>query len=134
MHHLKVTSSFFIVDCGRRSISTAMGRLRPEIRPPIERATTVFYSYFVDNYRVSSLHPFDVISVFIVAENGGKTISAARGRVRPKMTSPFDFLTQIWYRSALDFIRLSFIVQKIFDVVYLLAKCTLKVLGKKYFP
>jgi hypothetical protein len=32
-----------------------------------------------------------------------KTISAARGRVRPEVTSPFDSLTPIWYRSALDF-------------------------------
>jgi hypothetical protein len=35
------------------SISTARGRLRPEMRSPVDRATTVFYSCFVDNYRLS---------------------------------------------------------------------------------
>jgi hypothetical protein len=36
------------------------------------------------------LYPFDVISAFLIAENDRKTISAARGRVRPEVKSPFD--------------------------------------------
>jgi hypothetical protein len=51
----------------------------------------------------SILYRFDVISAFVIAENGRKTISAARGRVRPEVKSPFDCLTPIWYRSVLEF-------------------------------
>jgi hypothetical protein len=53
MHSLKVTPIFLIVDYGGISISTARGRLTPELTPPVDRATTVFYSYFVDIYRLS---------------------------------------------------------------------------------
>jgi hypothetical protein len=35
------------------SISTARGRLTPEVTSPVDRATTVFSSCFVDNYRQS---------------------------------------------------------------------------------
>jgi hypothetical protein len=49
------------------------------------------------------LNRFDVINAFAIAENGAKTISAYRERVRPEMKSPFDFLTPIWYRSVLEF-------------------------------
>jgi hypothetical protein len=55
MHHFKVIiHPFFIVNYGEMSISTARGRLRPEVTPPVDRATTVFYSCFVNNYRLSS--------------------------------------------------------------------------------
>jgi hypothetical protein len=37
------------------------------------------------------------------AENGGMTISAARGRARPEMTSPFDSLTPICIGWPLEF-------------------------------
>jgi hypothetical protein len=33
------------------------------------------------------------MSAFLIAENGGKTITAARRCVRPEVTSPFDSLT-----------------------------------------
>jgi hypothetical protein len=52
----------------------------------------------------SILYRFDVISAFVIAENGRKTISAARGRVRPEVKSPFDILTPIRYRSVLEFV------------------------------
>jgi hypothetical protein len=51
----------------------------------------------------SILYRFDVISAFVIAENGRKTISAARGRVRPEVKSPFDCSTPIWCRSVLEF-------------------------------
>jgi hypothetical protein len=51
----------------------------------------------------SILYRFDVISAFAVAEIGRKTISAARGRARPEVKSPFDCLTPIWSRSVLEF-------------------------------
>jgi hypothetical protein len=53
MHSLKVTPVFLIVDYGGISISTARGRLTPEVTSPVNRATTVFYSCFVDTYRLS---------------------------------------------------------------------------------
>jgi hypothetical protein len=53
MHRLKVTPIFLIVDYGGMSISTAMGRSTPEVTSPVDRATTVFYSCFVDIYRLS---------------------------------------------------------------------------------
>jgi hypothetical protein len=42
-----------VVNNGGLSISAARGRLRPELRSPVNRAITVFYSCFVDNYRLS---------------------------------------------------------------------------------
>jgi hypothetical protein len=53
MHRLKVTPIFLIVDYGGMSISTARGRLIPEVTSPVNRATTVFCSCFVDIYRLS---------------------------------------------------------------------------------
>jgi hypothetical protein len=53
MHRLKVMPSFLIVDYGGMSISTGRGHLRPEMRSPVDRATKVFYSCFVDIYRLS---------------------------------------------------------------------------------
>jgi hypothetical protein len=50
---LKLYPGFFIVDYGGMSISTARGRLRPEMWSPVDKATTVLYSCFVDNYRLS---------------------------------------------------------------------------------
>jgi hypothetical protein len=44
----------------------------------------------------SILYRFDITSAFVIAENGRKTISAARGRVRPEVKSPFDSLIPIW--------------------------------------
>jgi hypothetical protein len=54
MHQWKAILKFLIVYYGGMSISTARGRLRPEVRSPIDRATMVFVSCFADNYRLSS--------------------------------------------------------------------------------
>jgi hypothetical protein len=43
----------------------------------------------------SILYRFDVIGAFVIAENDRKTISAARGRARPEVKSPFDCLTRL---------------------------------------
>jgi hypothetical protein len=102
MHRLKVLPTFLIVDYGGMSISTARGHLRPEMRSPVDRATTVFYSCFVDIYRLSCTVS-TLLALFLSAENGRKTISAARGRSRPEVTLSFDSLTPIWCRSVLEF-------------------------------
>jgi hypothetical protein len=101
MHSLKVTPIFLIVDYGGISISTARGRLTPEVTSQVDRATMVFYSCLL--HLPSILYRFDVISSFVIAGNGRKTISAARGRSKPEVKSPFDSLTPIWYRSVLEF-------------------------------
>jgi hypothetical protein len=103
MHSLKVTPIFLIVDYGGISISTARGRLTPEVTSPVDRATTVFYSCFIDIYRLSCTVSTLLALLIVIAENGRKTISAARGRVRPEVKSPFDCLTPICYRSVLEF-------------------------------
>jgi hypothetical protein len=53
MHRLNVAPIFLIVDYGGMSISTARGRLIPEVTSPVDRATMVFYSCFVDIHRLS---------------------------------------------------------------------------------
>jgi hypothetical protein len=53
VHRLKVTLIFLFVDYGGMSISTANGRLTPEVTSPADRAITVLYSCFVDIYRLS---------------------------------------------------------------------------------
>jgi hypothetical protein len=53
MHRLKVTPIHLIVDYGGMSISIARGRLTPEVMSPVDRATTVFSSCFVDIYSLS---------------------------------------------------------------------------------
>jgi hypothetical protein len=53
MHSLKVTPIFLNVDYGGISISAARERLTPEVTSPVDRATTVFYSCFIDIYRLS---------------------------------------------------------------------------------
>jgi hypothetical protein len=73
------------------SISTARGRLTLEETPQVNRAATVLYSCFC-RHLSSFLYRFDVISAFVTAESGRKTISATRERVRPEVKSPFDSL------------------------------------------
>jgi hypothetical protein len=43
---LKVIPSFLLADFGGMSISTAGGRLRPEMKSPVDRATAVFLFAF----------------------------------------------------------------------------------------
>jgi hypothetical protein len=47
------TYFFLIVDYSGISISTARGHLTPDMTSPVDRATTIFYSCFVDIYRLS---------------------------------------------------------------------------------
>jgi hypothetical protein len=49
------------------------------------------------------LYGFDVVSGFLIAENGGKTIQTAREHVTLEKTSPFDSLTPIRSGSAVKF-------------------------------
>jgi hypothetical protein len=79
------------------------------------------------------LYRFDVISAFLIAENGGKTISAARGRVRPEVKSPFDSLTPIWYRSALEFFGY-LLPSKVIRLFRFACKMPFEIFGEGIFP
>jgi hypothetical protein len=85
---------FFNCRLWRNSISTARGRLRPEVTSPVNRVDHGFLFIF-GRHLPSILYRFDVIRAFVIVENGRKTISAARGRVRPEVKLPFDSLTPI---------------------------------------
>jgi hypothetical protein len=78
------------------SLSTARGRSRPEVTSHVDRTTTVFSSCFVESYRLSCTVS-TLIAHFVLPKFGGRTISAARGRVTPEMKSPFNFLSSILY-------------------------------------
>jgi hypothetical protein len=53
MHRLKLIPYFLIVAYGGMWILTARWLVRPEMRSPVDRATTVLHACFVDNYRLS---------------------------------------------------------------------------------
>jgi hypothetical protein len=76
------------------SIATARGRLTSEVTSPVDRATTVLCSCCVDIYPLSCI-VLTLLALLLMPKKGIKTISAARGRVRPEVKSPFDCLTPI---------------------------------------
>jgi hypothetical protein len=114
------------------SISTARGRLRPEVTSPVDRATTVFLFEFC-RHLPSILYCYDVIRAFVIAEKGRKTISAARGRARPEVKSPFDSLTPIWYRSVLEFFDYLLPVQS-YSTFRFSCKMPFENFGEEIFP
>jgi hypothetical protein len=102
MHSLKVTPIFLIVDYGGISISTARGRLTPEVTSPVDRATTVFYSCFTDIYRLSCTVS-TLLALLLLPKMAERRFRPLGGRARPEVKSPFDCLTPIWCRSVLEF-------------------------------
>jgi hypothetical protein len=90
------------------SISTTRGRPRPDVTPPVDRVTMVFYSWS-GKFFASILYSFNSISGFPLAENGGMSISAAT----PEMTSPFNSLNCC--RLAAGTSCLALTIQKVFD-------------------
>jgi hypothetical protein len=101
MHRLKVLPTFLIVDYGGMSISTARRRLRPVMTSPVDRATTVFYSCFVDIYRLSCT--VSTLLALLLLPQMVERQFRPLGRSRPEVTLPFDSLTSTWYRSVLEF-------------------------------
>jgi hypothetical protein len=67
MHRLKVAPIVLIVDYGGISISTAWGRLIPEVTLPVDRATTVLYSCFVEIYCLSCTVS-TILALFLLPE------------------------------------------------------------------
>jgi hypothetical protein len=81
------------------------------------------------NYRLSSTVS-TLKALFLVAENGEKTISAARGRVRSGSDVTIRFLDPDLVLVGFGIFHLSLAVQKLFDFFDLRAKCPLKMLGR----
>jgi hypothetical protein len=99
-------TSFLVVGHGGISISSARGRLRPEVTSPVDGAALVSCSCSSDIF--CYVVPFRRCDAFRLAKNGGMTTLAAMGRARPEMTSSFDSLTPICYRLPLEsFVYLS---------------------------
>jgi hypothetical protein len=70
----------------------------------------VFQQYFP-----SILYRFDGIYGFPLVESGGMSILVAKGRPEPEMTPLSDYLTRVCDRLAVEMLRLSLTVQKLFD-------------------
>jgi hypothetical protein len=103
MHNVKVTPIFVIVDYDGISISTARGRLTPEVMSLVDRATTVFYSCFVDIYRLSCTVS-TLFALLLLPKMVDRRFRPLGGRARPEVKLPLDFLIPIWwYRSVLEF-------------------------------
>jgi hypothetical protein len=81
----------------------------------------------------SILYRFDVISAFVIAENGRKTISAARGRVRPEVKSPFDSLTPICIGRFWNF-SIIFYLSKVIRLFRFACKMPFENFGEGIFP
>jgi hypothetical protein len=70
---------------------------------------------------------------FVIAENGVKTISVARGRVIPEVKSPFDCLTPISFKSALEFL-VYLLPSKVILLFRFVCKMPFEILGEEIFP
>jgi hypothetical protein len=81
----------------------------------------------------SIFYRFDVISAYVIAENGRKTILAARGRARPEVKSPFNSLTLIWYRSLWNFWAI-FHLSKVIRLFRFACKMPFESFGEGVFP
>jgi hypothetical protein len=105
--------------------------LTPQVTSPVDRATTVFYSCFVDIHRLSCTVS-TLLALFLVPKNGGKTISAARGACYTGSEATVRFLDLDLEYVGFIIFRLSFTCQKLFDFFDLNVKCPLKFLEKEH--
>jgi hypothetical protein len=81
----------------------------------------------------SILYRFDVISAFVIAENGRKTILAARGLARPEVQSPFDCLTRFGIGRFWNF-SIIFYLSKIIGLFRFACKMPFENFGEGIFP
>jgi hypothetical protein len=97
------------------SIST-LGAIDTGSDSPVDRATTVVL-FVVCRHLPSIFFRFetsDIISAFVIAENGRKTISAARG-CKAGSEATVRFLDPDLVSVGLGILQLSFTCQKFFD-------------------
>jgi hypothetical protein len=133
MHRLKVTPHFLIVDYGEMWISTAKGRVRPEMRSPVDRATTAFYSCFVDKYCLSCnvstlLAPFSHCEKWQKDDFGRYGACLIGSDITSRFPNP-DLVLIVF-----GILRPSLNDQNLFNIFDLHAKCPLKIREKGYSP
>jgi hypothetical protein len=132
MHRLKVIPYLLTVDYGGMSISTARGCLRPEMRSPVDRATTAFYSCFVDNYRLSC-NVSTLLALFLVpkmAERRFRQLGSVLDRKWRHQSIPWPRfgIGRLWKFASISH------GSKLFDCFDLHVKYPLKIRGKGYSP
>jgi hypothetical protein len=79
------------------------------------------------------LYRFDVISAFVIAENGGKTIAAARGRARPEVKSPFSSSTRFGMRRSWNF-SIIFYLSEVIRLLRFARKTPFEIFAEGIFP
>jgi hypothetical protein len=129
-HRLKVKPILLMVDYGGMWISTARGRLTPEVTSPIDRATTVFYSCFVDTYRLSCT--VSTLFVLLLSAKTAERRFRPLGGVRPEVKSPFDSMTPIGIGRFWNF-SISFYLSKGIQLQFA-CRMLFEILGKGYCP
>jgi hypothetical protein len=60
-----------------------------------------------NTYYLSGMHSLKVTPIFLIVDYGGISISTARGRLTPKVTSPVDRATTVFYSCFVHTFRLS---------------------------
>jgi hypothetical protein len=83
------------------SISTARGRLRPEVTSPVDRATTVFSSCFVDIYCLSCT--VSTLFAFLLLPKMAERRFRPLGDVLDRSETTVRFLDPDLVRSVLEF-------------------------------
>jgi hypothetical protein len=92
----QVICDFSTVKHGGLSLSAARGHARPKVTSPLDSSTTVFFSCSIHISCFNKLR-FKVILVFLIVDYGGMSISSAKRRLRPEVTSPVDGATMVSY-------------------------------------
>jgi hypothetical protein len=88
-----VTCVFPLVSNGALSTSAARERLKPEVTSLFNSPTMHGFLLVFNPHYLSNMHHLKVTPNFLIVDNDGMSISTARGRLRPEVTSPFDSLT-----------------------------------------
>jgi hypothetical protein len=79
-------------------VTEMLDDVRPEMTSPVD-LPTIDHSFLIvfNTCFESTVYRSLVEGVFCEVDNGRLTISAARGRRKPKVTSPFDSSTAVSY-------------------------------------
>jgi hypothetical protein len=96
-----IRKSYSFFDYGEGRFRPIRGVLRPEVTSPFDRRQCFLFRVSL-TFSVY-LAPFPRYKPFPLVEYGGMTISAARGRARLEMMSPFNYLIQHWHGWPLEF-------------------------------
>jgi hypothetical protein len=121
-HQSKVTRVFSIVHDGGMSILATRERSRQEMTSSVDRTIMVFSSCSTDTFRLASTLS-TLLALFQWLQTAEFLFRSLRGRSGREMTSPFNPLTPILYRSTVESFHLYLTVQKLFDFFVLPGFC-----------